>query len=133
MYGSLISVSFVNDIILDWVLLKSISSGLDLFDSAEAKQLHVWCPKELLVVARINQLLLNRSDWTLYIADKFSSISALKLPDLCFVIEYWVFKYLLNVFVAYFRRLFPWWSEMLSTINSKIDLGVSKIFRFIIR
>ena len=116
----------------DRVRLERIRSGLDLLHRTEAKDLHVRRPEELLVVARVHEPLFDAPNGALDIAHKFPSVSALELSDLCLVVEDGVLEYLLNVFVAYFRRFFPWRAQVLPTVHCQVDLCVPKVLRLVI-
>ena len=52
-------ISSIDHSILDRFTLQGIGSGLDLSYSPEAKDLHVWRPEKLFVVARVNEFVFN--------------------------------------------------------------------------
>ena len=121
------------DEILWRLALKSICSGFDLDYCAKTKDIHVWCPEELLVVARICQLLLDFIQWVGDTSHHCLSISWLKLLYKSLVIEYRVLEYLFYIFLRDFRRWFTWWSQMLSSIYCEVNLGIAKVFWFVVR
>ena len=49
------------------------------------------------------------------------------------MIENRIFKDLLNVFIANLGRIFTWRSQMLTTVDSQIDLSISEIFWLVVR
>jgi len=76
--------------------------------------------------------LLNVPDRAFNVADEFSAVAALQFSDLCLVIEDGVFKDLLYIFVAYFRGFLSWRSQMLTSIDGQVDLGIAEIFGLVV-
>ena len=113
--------------------MQGISGRLDLANRSEAKKLKVGRPKELLVVPRVHQLLLYVADRALNVANKFTAVPTLQLSNLRLVVEDRILEYLLNVLVADLWRFFTRRAQVLTTINSEVDLGVAEILRLIVR
>ena len=124
--------SLVQLVVFDGLDLKGVSCRLDLVHRSEPKQLQVWRPEELLVVARVNQLLFDGANRIFDVADQLAAIATLQLPDLRLVVEDGVLEDLLYVFVADLRRLFPWRPQVLSAVNGQVDLGVAEVLGLVV-
>ena len=85
--------------------MQGVCRRFDLPDSAEAEELEVGRPEELLVVAGVDELLLDVPDRGLDVTDELAPVATLQLSDLRFVIEDRVFKDLLDILVADFGGL----------------------------
>ena len=118
--------------VFDRLGLEGISCGLDLAHRPKAKDFQVRRPEELFVVSRVDQLLFDIADRSLYIADSLTSVPRLQLADLGLMVKDRVLEDLLNVFVAYFGRLFAWGAQMLAAVHGQIDLCIAKVFWLVV-
>ena len=91
--------------VLDRLHLQGICCRFDLPHSAKAEELKIGRPKELLVVAGIDQLFLDVSNRGLDVTDELASVATLQFSNLRLVVEDGVFEDLLNILVADFGRL----------------------------